>query len=307
MKYYGIQNEVKSYINRLQSEQGIVVSSSAIKAINDRVESLKKSGDWSRFSLGFNDVDGDAYLSRAGVTDPLGRCEVLWFTRGMKALDLWNNMVCWPLRNYQNAGTGATVFSLGGLGVFNGTAVNSPTWGINGFTFSNPGVGTNTQRINLQTVLGTSDINSFAYGAASINSTSNFNRIFDIQNGVNTTERNPFLTLGFNNQLNFQLPNKPSGISVSLSKVISIDTFNSVIGSKVGNLVRVSLNASLTDTATTTAAGFVVPAATSQSAIIHFNGTIAISLLGRFDANTTLITTVNNLYKSTLGNGLGLP
>lgn len=38
MKYYGIQNEVKSYINRIQSEQGITVSPSVIKSINDRVD-----------------------------------------------------------------------------------------------------------------------------------------------------------------------------------------------------------------------------------------------------------------------------
>ena len=132
MKYYGIQNEVKSYINRLQSEQGIVVSPSAIKTINDRVESLKKSGVWSRFSLGFNDVDADAYLTRAGVTNPLGICEVIWFTRGIKALDLWSSMICWSMRNYQNAGTGATVFSLGGLGIFNGTLQNSPVWNTDG-------------------------------------------------------------------------------------------------------------------------------------------------------------------------------
>ena len=142
MKYYGIQNEVKSYINRLQSEQGIAVSASVVKTINDRVEALKKSGVWSRFSLGFNDVDGDAYLTRAGVTDPVGRCEVLWFTRGMKALDLWNNMVCWSLRSYQNAGTSSTVYSLGGLGIYNGTMTNSPSWSTDGIVFSN-----NTQYI----------------------------------------------------------------------------------------------------------------------------------------------------------------
>jgi hypothetical protein len=306
MKYYGIQNEVKSYINRLQSEQGITVSSGVLKTLNDRVESLKKSGVWSQFSLGFNDADGDAYLSRAGVTDVIGRAEVLWFTRGMKALNLWNSIVCWPMRNYQNAGNGATVYSLGGLGIYNGNMINSPGWGINGISFSNPGVGTNTERINLSTALGTSGINSFTYGAASINSIANFNRILDIQNGT-ATGRNPFLTLGYSNQQEFQLPNTPSGIGVTLSKVISFDAFNSIIGSKVDNLVRVSLNASLTDTATTTAAGFVTPATTTESAIRFFNGTIAISLLGRFDAGTALVTIINNLYKSTLGNGLGLP
>jgi len=54
------------------------------------------------------------------------------FVRGIKGLGLWNSMVCWPLRSSQNAGGGTTAFSLGGLGQFNGTLVNAPTWGSDG-------------------------------------------------------------------------------------------------------------------------------------------------------------------------------
>jgi hypothetical protein len=54
------------------------------------------------------------------------------FVRGIKSLGLWNSMVCWPLRASQNAGGGTTAFSLGGLGQFNGSLVNAPTWGANG-------------------------------------------------------------------------------------------------------------------------------------------------------------------------------
>jgi hypothetical protein len=141
-RYYGVQNEVKAYCNRLQNETSIVVTPSVLKTLNDRVESLKRSGVWSRFGLGFNDVDGDAYLSRASVTDVIGRAEVLWFTRGIKSLGLWNNMVSWPLRSYQNVGTGSTVRSLGGLGTFDGAMVNGPSWSTDGVTF-----GGNTQYI----------------------------------------------------------------------------------------------------------------------------------------------------------------
>ena len=109
-----------------------MVTPIAAKALNDRVEALKKTGVWTQYSLGFNDIDGDAYLTRANVTDLIGRSEVLWFVRGMKALGLYSNMVAWPMRNYQNAGTGSTVYSLGGLGVYSGTLVNSPTWQANG-------------------------------------------------------------------------------------------------------------------------------------------------------------------------------
>ena len=134
MKYYGVQNEVKAYCNRLQNETSITVTPSLVKTLNDRVESLKKSGIWSQYSLGFNDQDADSYFQRASVNDVLGRAEVCWFVRGIKALGLWQNMVSWPLRSYQNAGTGSTAYSLGGLGTFNGTLVNSPTWGLSGIT-----------------------------------------------------------------------------------------------------------------------------------------------------------------------------
>ena len=46
---------------------------------------------------------------------------------------LW---VCWPLRSSQNIGTGSTVYSLGGLGNFNGAMVNGPTWGSEGMLFT---------------------------------------------------------------------------------------------------------------------------------------------------------------------------
>lgn len=56
------------------------------------------------------------------------------FVRGLKQLNLWGNTVCWPMRSIHNIGTGSTVLSLGGGGVYNGTMVNSPTWGTEGIT-----------------------------------------------------------------------------------------------------------------------------------------------------------------------------
>lgn len=80
-------------------------------------------------------LDGDAaaYIARSGAQD---RTAINAFVRGVKALGLWNSMVCWPLRSSQNAGNGDTVYSLGGLGTFNGTRVNGPAWGTNGITLT---------------------------------------------------------------------------------------------------------------------------------------------------------------------------
>ena len=85
-----------------------------------------------------NSFDPDAlrYFTTAGVTDATGRSQINTFVRGIKSLGLYNNMVAWPLRSTQNAGTGVTAYSLGGLGSYNGTLTNSPTWGTSGIAFN---------------------------------------------------------------------------------------------------------------------------------------------------------------------------
>jgi hypothetical protein len=80
------------------------------------------------------DPDVAAYVATSGATDVAA---VSAFVKGVKDLGLWEDMVCWPLRSTQNAGTGTTAYSLGGLGTHNGTLVNGPTWGADGITFAN--------------------------------------------------------------------------------------------------------------------------------------------------------------------------
>jgi hypothetical protein len=60
---------------------------------------------------------------------------IIDFAQGIDRLGLWNSMVCWPLRSSQNAASGTTAFSLGGLGQFDGALINSPSRGANGMTF----------------------------------------------------------------------------------------------------------------------------------------------------------------------------
>jgi hypothetical protein len=78
------------------------------------------------------DADARAYIRASGAT---ARAEINHFVKAIKRLGLWNALVCWPLRSAQNAGAGSTAYSLGGLGTFNGTLVNGPTWGPEGVTF----------------------------------------------------------------------------------------------------------------------------------------------------------------------------
>jgi hypothetical protein len=81
------------------------------------------------------DPDARAFVQTSGATD---RAALNFFVKGIKRLGLWDDMVCWPLRSAQNAGTGSTAYSLGGLGTYNGTLINGPTWGEDGIAFANP-------------------------------------------------------------------------------------------------------------------------------------------------------------------------
>jgi hypothetical protein len=84
-----------------------------------------------------HDVQG--YLNICNITDATPRKQIRDFAAGVNDLGLWNSMVCWPLRSTQNAGTGTTAYSLGGLGTYNGSLIDGPAWGVDGLTNSATG------------------------------------------------------------------------------------------------------------------------------------------------------------------------
>jgi hypothetical protein len=77
------------------------------------------------------------YNGSGSAPTPLGRAQVGAFVQNSVTISLWSSMVCWPLLSSQNAGTGTVVYSLGGLGVYDGTLVNGPTWGADGVALGN--------------------------------------------------------------------------------------------------------------------------------------------------------------------------
>jgi hypothetical protein len=80
------------------------------------------------------ELDVQGYLNTCNITSATPRQQIRDFAKGVNDLGLWNSMVCWPLRSSQNYGTGTTAYSLGGLGTFNGTLANGPSWGTDGIT-----------------------------------------------------------------------------------------------------------------------------------------------------------------------------
>ena len=58
------------------------------------------------------------------------------FIKGLKQLNLLQNIIVYPLRSQHNLGSGANVLSFGGIGKFDGIAINSPSWGKSGINFT---------------------------------------------------------------------------------------------------------------------------------------------------------------------------
>lgn len=86
-------------------------------------------------------LETQAYINACSITDaglePTGttRKDIFDFSGGIYDLGIWNNVVFWMMREGQMA-VSDTVYSLGGLGRFHGTAVNSPTQSADGLLTS---------------------------------------------------------------------------------------------------------------------------------------------------------------------------
>lgn len=243
------------------------------------------------------DADARAYINTSGATD---RAAINHFVKAVKRLGLWSSMVCWPLRSTQNAGTGSTAYSLGGLGTYNGTLVNGPTWGADGVT----GVSTSSA-ITTSLALTTGNASRSIFGVWKNLSAAQFNPVGTTAPGA---ER---LVLRSNSQTtasadlyngtiydNFGQVTVPSGINFS---ALSYNSSTSGIIFKANSNTASTLTLSKNFTSSNLIlGGYSGPG----------QGLGVFSMAAAFDLFTlseTQIDDLRNLYKSTLGQGLGLP
>ncbi len=75
----------------------------------------------------------DKFIS-AGIRIPPDLANIDQFVKQLSLIIDPSLFVCWPMRSTQNTGSGTTLFSLGGLGNFNGVLTNGPTWTSDGIT-----------------------------------------------------------------------------------------------------------------------------------------------------------------------------
>ena len=246
------------------------------------------------------DSDAAAFFATAGVTDATAKTQINSFVKGIKDLGLWSSMVCWPLRSSQNAGTGTTAYSLGGLATYNGTLTNGPTWGTDGIIFdgtndrialANGAFGTGTSPASIFCILKTDSTATkstpFSTGDGNTNAavvglnlnSSGFDVAFVTYTGQNIAAQSTDYKCLLVGNTNLGFSGKNGGTVISFTPAVTL--------TKPGNFVSIG---SLGNPFQEFFGGII-------SAVIRFNQT----------PTTQLNSDVYTLYKTTLGQGLGLP
>lgn len=247
----------------------------------------------------FYDGDAASYFTRAGVTDATAKAQINAFVKGVKDLGLWSNMVCWTLRSTQNAGTGTTAYSLGGLGTFNGTLTNGPTWGANGITFD----GTDDYLLTGYTG-GLSEFSAFSI--AKSNSNAGVQYEFSKDDVVINRDWGILGDLGGFNQaflFNPILRQLNGDASDLVIRMLCMRASSSVYKFRKNNGADSN---GTTGTLTQTSANLTIGARAGGGGT-YFNGIVSTSILFNTALSDSDTSSIYNLYKTTLGTGLGLP
>ena len=255
-------------------------------------------------------LDTQAYLNTCNISASLPRQQITDFAKGVNDLGLWSSMVCWPLRSSQNYGSGTTAFSLGGLGTFNGTLVNGPTWGADGVTFdgsndlitaSVPFPASFTLFLVAKNLAGAKGSKSMAGTSAS---TTNTNISFST---LNTGQAYGFAWAPATGQ---QLV-YTSSIATGALGIFEAVGLGYTLGDREVVKNGTTFDAGVTDPTTPLVAEtknlHIGGNAQGSQGTSFFNGEFPIGALVSGKISRAQHTAFYTLYKSTLGTGLGLP
>ena len=246
------------------------------------------------------DPDARAFFATAGVTDRVARGQINAFVVGVKVLGLFSNMVCWPLRSSQNAGTGTTAYSLGGLGTYNGTLTNGPTWQTDGVLFNR----TLATHISATRPIGTLASSAYSIFSVHVNfvEDSQYRALWIGRDASN--DRMFFRTTGDAFAASNSGVVAPSPVDGTHSTVLvgqAGDTPKFVLSYKDGVVATTGSNNATGTNTIYFIGGDGVLNTRSFGFPIAFNGAFNLAL------SAAQILQIHTLYKTTLGQGLGLP
>jgi hypothetical protein len=249
--------------------------------------------------LGLPDADASAYIARAGVTDTTGQQQINDFVVGVKNLGLYNNKVAWPLRSTQNATTGTTAYSLGGLGTYDGQLINGPTWGTGGITFDGVDDYIDTTLGTVQPELTVISVTTPSAATTALELTKSgrtTNREFELAQ-VGSASR--FNTTGADGFISLVGP----AITTSVCKFVCARMSESF---RIIRKDNGSDNSATGSTRTTVAVNVRIGAYSSVT-LEPFPGVIHTSIVFNKALTDSETSSMYTLYSTTLGSGLGLP
>jgi hypothetical protein len=262
------------------------------------------------FTVRRTDPDAAAFCARSGASD---RAALSAFVRGVKDLGLWESMVCWPLRSEQNAGTGTTAYSLGGLGTFDGTLTNGPIWTADGVSFD----GSNDY------IITPLEANDYPNGLSELvvfnapTDTGNFSMFFGDEVGVDGSHASMIRRAGGANQIEMRTEFTGAVVGAMAIQSITFGQWNLVHSRVVAPTVFISANTASEVSATST--GTFAPTnsggdrvgfgARNKAGTPAFFATMTAAFGAFWGSGTSAsqMQSVKALYKTTLGTGLGLP
>jgi hypothetical protein len=227
------------------------------------------------------------------------------FVKGVKDLGLWEDMVCWPLRSTQNAGTGTTAYSLGGLGTFNGTLVNGPTWGTDGLTNSATG------GVRAAAPFATTHSGLVVYNQSSTSGLQTPLMFGDATSGNANERRTNFRTdtnwFGWNGTTFINHAFGPSSLDAFRMAGYGIVSASTLLGYNNGATTTVSSSTANISGGTPAANVGLMAAISTGSNTQNMVGVMAFGAAFDVQLSSGQHSDFFNLYKTTLGNGLGLP
>jgi len=258
------------------------------------------------------DLDALAYVQASGAASE-SLVTISEFVRGVKKLGLWNSMVCWPLRSSQNAGSGTTAYSLGGLGTFNGTINGGATWSADGVVFDgiNDYIFTNLEANDY-----TSGLSQLVVMNAATD-TQGFSMFFGEEVPATGAHVCMIRRNSTNNSVQTRTDFTGSTGGATATQNMTFGQWNLVHSRVVAPSVFISVNATAETSASST--GTFAPTfpnndrigfgARNKLSSIELYAKMTCSFGAFWGAGTSasLMQSVKTLYKDTLGQGLSLP
>lgn len=249
------------------------------------------------------------------------------FIKGLKQLNLWQNIIAYPLRSQHNIGSASNVLSFGGIGKFDGLMINGPTWGLSGINFT----AASSQYIRIPNFLYSTVVTGFSMICLHQPDFTTIGRALLGNDGASATTRglrinvqnHSYLTgSGVAERYYFSFNSSPTSATADAASGTLL-TYNTAqmhvnyisFGQATTSGLATSLNSSTTISNKTLPffnnTSFPTMGIGARNGQIgsgdYFQGTMSLMIIANRAITTTEYSGVYNLIKTTIGKGLNLP